>query len=134
SSAFYAEALEALVEAGELPAGIEQSVLSAGPSRMRFRVDVEPQGIPGFAVGRAGLVRGPVRHHDGNLMIIRVNALSHRTFLRNIRGYIGAATPMQSGRNRTNRQSSRPAPQRANFCGRFAPFGRIRCGGPNIFL
>src|SRR5690348_11659587 len=73
-SALDAETLEALVEARELPAGVDQPLLPARPGRVGFRVDVEPQGVPGLAIGRARLVRGPVRHHDRYFMIIGVDS------------------------------------------------------------
>ena len=43
---------------------------------MRFRVDVEAQRVAGFAVGRARLIRGAVGHHDRDLVIVGVDALS----------------------------------------------------------
>src|SRR5271165_1282899 len=45
-----AKSLESLVEAGELTAAVNQALLPAGPGRMRFRIDVEAQGVAGFAV------------------------------------------------------------------------------------
>src|SRR5579863_7980549 len=72
------EALEAPVEAGELTAGVKQALLAAGPGRMRFRVDFEAQRVAGLAVGRARRVGAAVGHHDGDLVIIRVNAFLHR--------------------------------------------------------
>src|SRR5665213_4497375 len=62
-----AEALKALVEAREL-AAIDQALLAAGPRRMRFRIDVEPQCVAGLAIGRARLVRRAVGHHDVDLV------------------------------------------------------------------
>src|SRR5436853_7873338 len=75
-----AEILEAAIEAGELSAGIEQAVLAAGPGRVRFRVDIEAQRVAFLAVGRARLVARPIGHHDRDLVIIRVNAILHRTY------------------------------------------------------
>jgi len=97
TSALYAEALKALVEAGELPAGVDQALLPTSPGRMRLRVDVEPQGVPGFPVGRTGLVRGPVGQDDGDLMIIGVNSFSHQTVSQNLRGCNETEQPTQSG-------------------------------------
>src|SRR5947208_14571380 len=77
-SALRAEILEAAVEASELPTGVEQPLLAAGPGRVRFRVDLEAQRVALLAVGRAGLVARPIRHQDCDLVIIRVNAVLHR--------------------------------------------------------
>src|SRR5690349_4022826 len=77
-SALALEALEAPVEAGEVAAGIEQALLAAGPGRVRFRVNFEAQRVAGLAIGRAGLIAGAVGHHDGDVVIIRVNAFLHR--------------------------------------------------------
>src|SRR5271170_6317588 len=82
TSALDTKPLKSLVEAGQLSTTVDQPLLSAGPGRMRFRVDVEPQGVPRLAVGRARLVRAAVRHHDGYLMIFGVNSFFHRTALR----------------------------------------------------
>src|ERR1700722_3054467 len=46
-----ADALEALVEAGELAAGLVKPVLAADPGRMRFRIDIEMERLAGFPVG-----------------------------------------------------------------------------------
>src|SRR5262249_16265481 len=94
-SALDAETLEAFIEAGQLSAGVDQTLLSTGPRRMRFRVDVEPQGVPRFAVGRARLVGGPVRHDDGDFMIIGVNSFFHGRVLGTAAAYIEAPRPMQ---------------------------------------
>src|SRR5215472_10967492 len=53
---FDAEALESLVEASQLTAAVDEALLPACPSRVRFWIDVEPQRIPRFAVGRARLI------------------------------------------------------------------------------
>src|SRR3546814_38631 len=57
--------------------------MHAGPGRMRLRVDVELEHRAGLAIGRACLVRGPVRHFDGDLMIVRVDFFLHRAAPRN---------------------------------------------------
>src|SRR5271165_1633844 len=95
TSALDAKALKALIEAGKLSAGVDQTLLSARPGRVRFRVDVEPQSVPQFAVSRACLVGAPVRHHDGDFMIIGVNSFFHRTVLRTTPAYIEAPRSMQ---------------------------------------
>src|SRR3974377_668911 len=86
-----AEALEALVEAGELAAGVDQPLLSPGPRRMGLRVDVQAQRVAGFAVSRTRFVRVPVGHHDRDLVIVRVNAFLHASPLKNRRAYISTA-------------------------------------------
>ena len=53
---FDAEALESLVEARQLTAAVDEALLPACPSRVRFWIDVEPQRIPRFTVGRARLI------------------------------------------------------------------------------
>src|SRR5690349_15438087 len=85
-----AEALEAAVEAGKLTAGVQQALLAAGPGRVRFRVDLQPQRVPRLAVGRAGLIAAAIGHHDRDLVIIGVNAFLHRTNPRISRAYIAA--------------------------------------------
>src|SRR6185437_4425513 len=72
-----AEAREALVEARELTAGIEETLLPAGPGRVRLGVDVEAQRVAFLAIGRARLVAAAVGHHDGDLVIIGVNLFLH---------------------------------------------------------
>jgi hypothetical protein len=60
-----AEALEALVEARELAAGVEQAAGAAGPRRMGPGIDVETNGIALGTIGAAGLETAPNR--DGCL-------------------------------------------------------------------
>src|SRR5215472_16440281 len=105
-SLFDAESLKTLVEAGELSATVDQPLLPAGPGRMRFRIDIEPQCISRLAVGRTRLVRAPVRHHDGNLVIIRVNSFLHRTILLRAGPFTEAAMSRQSMQNSADRQCS----------------------------
>src|SRR5215472_3217048 len=76
------EALEALVEASELAAAVDQTLLPSGPRRMRFWIDVEAQRVARLAVGRTCLVRATVGHHDRDLVIVRVNAFFLRTALK----------------------------------------------------
>src|SRR5258708_37891312 len=73
----YPETLEALVEAREL-AAVDQPLLTAGPGGMRLRIDVGRERVAGLAVGRSSLVGGAVGHHDGDLVIIRMDAVFHR--------------------------------------------------------
>src|SRR5260370_13010020 len=76
-SALDAEPAEALVDASELPALVIEALLSAGPGRMRLRIDLEPQRVACLAVGRAGLVARPVGHDDGDIVIIRMDIGFH---------------------------------------------------------
>src|SRR5260370_19331564 len=73
----YPETLEALVEAREV-AAVDQPLLTAGTGGMRLRIDLEPERVAGLAVGRSSLVGGAVGHHDGDLVIIRMDAVFHR--------------------------------------------------------
>src|SRR5208282_4334459 len=98
-SALDAKPLKALVETGQLSTAVDQPLLSAGPGRMRFRVDVEPQSISRLAVSRARLVRAAVRHHDGYLVIFGVNSFFHRTVLRTLPAYSEAAPHAQCRRD-----------------------------------
>src|ERR1700720_670710 len=99
TSALDAKSLKSLVEAGQLSTAIDQPLLSAGPGRMRFRVDVQPQCVPRLSVGRARLVRAAVRHHDGYLMIFRVDSFFHRTVLRTAAAYSEAIPHAQCRRD-----------------------------------
>src|SRR5881397_1228602 len=67
------EARKLLLEARHSAAAIEQLLRAAGPGRMRLGVDIEVQLVAFLAPGGAGLVLGPVGHHDRNRMIIRMN-------------------------------------------------------------
>ena len=72
-----AEILKTLVELGQLAATVDEA-MNAGPGGMRLGVDVELHGVARIAPGRARGERGPVRHLDGNLVVIRVDVFSHR--------------------------------------------------------
>src|SRR5262249_37228407 len=74
--AFEADALEPLLELGELAAGVDQAV-DARPGRMRLGVDVQAQRVTRLAHGRAGLEAAAVGHHHGDLVVVRVDALLH---------------------------------------------------------
>ena len=50
----------------------EHLLLAAGPGRVGQRVDVEVKGVTLLAPGRAGLVVGPVRHHDLDEVVVGV--------------------------------------------------------------
>src|SRR5262249_36656891 len=66
------EALEPLLELGELAAAVDQT-MHAGPGWVRLRIDVEPQGVARLAPGRARLEAGSVRHDHGDLVVIGMN-------------------------------------------------------------
>src|SRR5579863_2231225 len=92
---FQPNALETLVETGELAAAVDQPLLAARPGRMGLRIDLKVQRVAGFAIGRARLVARTIRHHNGDLVVVRVDAVLHRA-LRKSGGFI--AEPSR-GRN-----------------------------------
>ena len=71
-----AEIGEALVELGQLTAGIDQTV-NAGPCRMRFGVDIKTQRIAGLAPGGAGLEFAAVGHDHINFMVVGMDVVLH---------------------------------------------------------
>src|SRR6516164_1774905 len=81
SSGLDSKTLEALVEAGELAAAVDQTLPPPGPRRMRFRVDVEEQRVARLAVSRARLVGGPIGQHDRDFVIVGVDTFFHRVTL-----------------------------------------------------
>src|SRR5215469_4529932 len=117
-SGFGSEALEAPIESGELAAAVDEPLLAAGPGRVRLRIDIEAQGVAGFAVGRTRLIGGAVGHHDRDLVIVRMNALFHPP-------PSARAPDIANGRGRGNRTQgkaplggrcqSRAAPRAAGF-------------------
>src|SRR6478672_8139062 len=74
------EPAEALVEARDLAAGVEQLLVAAGPCRMHLRVDVEVHGVAFLAPGRADLELGAVGHLDVDHVIIGVDTGLHVSF------------------------------------------------------
>src|SRR5215216_2845011 len=87
------EARKLLLEARHTAAAVEELLRAAGPGRVRPGVDIEVQLVAFLAPGGAGLVLGPVGHHDRNHMIIRMNFGFHgRSFgapapVANVGGY-----------------------------------------------
>src|SRR3954453_15739723 len=104
-SAFDAETVEPRVEARKLTTRIDQALLTAGPCRMRFRIDVEAQRVTRFSIGRSRLIRGPVGHDDRNLMIVGVNAVFHLTNPQKAPSYSEAPGAMQRAGQRTSRDA-----------------------------
>src|SRR4051794_3225031 len=84
------EARKLLLEARHATAAVEQLLRAAGPGRVRLGVDIEVQLVAFLAPGGAGLVLGPVGHHDRNRMIIRVNFGFHGISF-------GAPAPVSNG-------------------------------------
>src|SRR6266446_8072797 len=91
-----AKPLKPLVETRELAAAVEQTMLPAGPRRMRFRIYIQAQRVARLAVGRTRLVGAPVRHEDRDFVIVRVDSFLHRTILQAGRGYSEAPPAIQS--------------------------------------
>ena len=58
------------LETRQPAAAVEELLLTAGPRRMRFRIDVEVQRIARLAPGRAGGEFGAVGHHDLDCVVI----------------------------------------------------------------
>src|SRR5260370_35396474 len=98
-SALDPKPLKTLVEGAHWSSAVDRPLLSAGPGRMRFRVDVEPASVSRLAVGRARLVRAAVRHHDGYFVIFGVNSFFHRPVLRTAVAYSEAAPHAQCRRD-----------------------------------
>src|SRR5215475_1833446 len=65
------------LEPREPPAAIHQLLLTAGPSRMRLRVDVEVHGVAFLAPGAAGGEFGAVGHHHLDSVIVRMQVEFH---------------------------------------------------------
>src|SRR5215208_1131197 len=74
------EAAEALVEARDLAARVEQLLVAAGPRRMHLRVDVEMQSVAFLAPGRSRLELGAIGHFDVDGMIFGVDTGFHCVF------------------------------------------------------
>src|SRR5262249_42446718 len=73
------------LEPREPPAAIHQLLLTAGPSRMRLRVDVEVHGVAFLAPGAAGGEFGAVGHHHLDGVIVRMQFGFHGSILRGLR-------------------------------------------------
>src|SRR4051812_39798421 len=82
SSFFFAEAesAEALVEARDLAAGVEQLLIAAGPCRMDLGVDLEMERVAFLAPGRTDLELGAVGHFDVDHVIFGVDTGLHLNF------------------------------------------------------
>src|SRR6185369_17159594 len=76
------EAAEALVEARDLAATVEQLLVAAGPGRVHAGVDIEVERVPLFAPSRTGLELGAVGHFDRDHVIIGVGTGFHLCFPR----------------------------------------------------
>src|SRR5262245_43875495 len=71
------DADQLLLEPREPPAAIHQLLLTAGPSRMRLRVDIEVHGVAFLAPGAAGGEFGAVGHHHLDGVIVRMQVGFH---------------------------------------------------------
>src|SRR5262245_4548001 len=74
-----------LLEPREPPAAIHQLLLTAGPSRMRLRVNIEVHGVAFLAPGAAGGEFGAVGHHHLDGVIVRMQVGFHGSILRGLR-------------------------------------------------
>src|SRR6476469_6916321 len=74
------EAGELLLEARHAAAAVHELLLAAGPSRVRFRVDVEMHDIAFLAPGGAGGELGAVGHHHLDGVIVGMNLGFHELF------------------------------------------------------
>src|SRR6185437_15592228 len=71
------KAAEALVEARDLAARVEQLLVAAGPGRMRLGIDVQLQRVAFLAPGRTGLEGRAVGHLDLDHMVIGMGVDLH---------------------------------------------------------
>src|SRR5215468_9383769 len=76
-----AEAGELLFEAGHAPGAIHDLLLTAGPGRMRLRIDVEAQRVALLAPGGAGGELGSVGHDDLDGVVVGVGVGLHKSIL-----------------------------------------------------
>src|SRR3569833_3086121 len=83
---------EALVEARDLAASVEQLGVTARPSRMHLGINVEVQRVAFLAPGGAGLETRAVGHLDGDRVVIGVSAGLYRDFLGLATGFRPAVT------------------------------------------
>ena len=120
------EPLKRSLKRRDAAAAVEQLARAAGPGRVGLGVDVELQRVARFAVGRAGLVLGAVRHHHGDHVVVGVDVFLHRRCLeikraprrpesqiRNVGGFIqklmaGSARPRQSAPCQLRRMGAAP--------------------------
>jgi len=71
---------ELFLETRHAAATVDELLLTAGPCRMRFRVNVEMQNITLFAPGGAGGEFAAVSHHHFDGVVARMDILFHRQF------------------------------------------------------
>src|SRR4051812_9541076 len=71
---------ELLLEARQAAAAVEQLLRSAGPGRMRLRVDIEVQRVTFLAPGRTRFEFGSIGHHDLDRVVIGVDIALHDVF------------------------------------------------------
>ena len=71
------ETIESLLEPGQTSAPVDEVLPSAGPRRMRGRVDFEGELGTRLPEGRARLEGRAVIHDDGNLMVVGMDVFFH---------------------------------------------------------
>ena len=73
------EAAETLVELGNLTTGIEKTLLTTGPGRVRERINVENHRVAFLAPGGARFKHGAVGHLDLDHVIVGMAFFFHFT-------------------------------------------------------
>ena len=71
------EAAETLVELGNLTTGIEKTLLPAGPSRVRERINIENHGVAFLTPSGARFENGAVGHLDLDHVIVGMALFFH---------------------------------------------------------
>src|SRR5262245_2538230 len=71
------EAGKLLLEPGQPAAAVEQLLVTAGPGRMGFRVDVEMEDVALLAPGCAGRELAAIGHFDRNGVVFGMGILLH---------------------------------------------------------
>src|SRR5580704_17995159 len=71
------ETFEFLLEARQAATAVDQVLLTAGPGRMRLRVDVEMQRVARLAPGRPGRELGAVGHDHFDEVVVGMSVRFH---------------------------------------------------------
>src|SRR6516165_671352 len=76
------EARELFLEPRQAAAAVEELLLSAGPGRVRFRIDIQAHRVARLAPRGAGGELGPVGHHHLHTMVVRMRIGLHGLLFR----------------------------------------------------